>query len=151
MPLAVPGTPQYERFFRVAAGIDVDKQDLTRYREFVFDKVRDFVIIAEAVAKANGRDVIQFRDLPITKGLQERIHEFERIDRETEIAPLLNDFAPRPQTDATLADDAERRLAALAGGISIALARTFMIIDPKLQNPARVHWKRAFQLFDLLM
>ena len=72
--------PKFERFFRVAADVDVDKSDLRRFSDFVFDQIYDMLIIGQARAKANDRDVLQPWDLSITKGLQERMHEFEKID-----------------------------------------------------------------------
>jgi hypothetical protein len=36
------------------------------------------------------------------------------------------------------------------GGLSIALARSFKIIDPELVNPATEHWERAFGFFRLV-
>jgi hypothetical protein len=35
------------------------------------------LLVARATAEANGRDLVEPRDLPITKGLQESIHGFE--------------------------------------------------------------------------
>ena len=78
--MEVMAIAKFERFFRLAAGLDVDKSDLKRYSDFVNDKLYDLLLRAQAAAKANGRDVIEPHDLPITKGLQERIHEFRRID-----------------------------------------------------------------------
>jgi hypothetical protein len=72
------GIARFERFFRVAARLDVDKQDFKRYREFVNRKVYDLLIRAEATAKANGRNIIAPFDLRITKGLQECIHAFRQ-------------------------------------------------------------------------
>jgi hypothetical protein len=66
---------KFERFFRVEAGLNVDRTDLKRHNEFVNQKIYDLLIRAEAAAKANDRDIIRPVDLPITKGLQERIHE----------------------------------------------------------------------------
>src|SRR5258708_8037757 len=40
----VEGTQQIERFFRVAASLDVDKQDLRRYYNFVDQKVADLLL-----------------------------------------------------------------------------------------------------------
>jgi hypothetical protein len=37
------------------------------------------------------------------------------------------------------------------GGISIALARSFRIVDPEVKNPASQHWDRAFELFRLTL
>jgi len=53
------GVARFERFFRVAAGLDIDKQDLKRYSDFINHKVYDLLIRGEAAAKANGRDIIQ--------------------------------------------------------------------------------------------
>jgi hypothetical protein len=37
------------------------------------------------------------------------------------------------------------------GGLSVALARTFKVLDPDLKNPSSRHWERAFRIFDLLL
>ena len=90
------GVARFERFFRAAAGLDVDKQDLKRYSDFANRKVYDLLVQGEAVAKANGRDVIEPTDLPITRGLQENIHAFKGIDAEIELGPILDHLAARP-------------------------------------------------------
>jgi hypothetical protein len=141
----------FERFFRVAAGLDVDKDDLKRYSDFVHEKIHDLLIRGEANAKANLRDVIEPWDLPITKGLQERIHEFEKLDEDIEIEPILERLATWPQLTAELSQDTTSELPAIAGGLSVALAQSFTIIDAKLANPATEHWERATRLFDLLV
>ena len=82
MAMGVMGIPRFERFFRSVAELDVDKDDLKRFNGFVFDQIYDMLIRAEANAKANLRDTIEPWDLPITKGVQERIHEFEKLDDE---------------------------------------------------------------------
>jgi hypothetical protein len=63
----------------------------------------------------------------------------------------LERFVPRPQLDLAMSDDTERRLPGVAGGLSVALARSFKLVAPKLKNPATTHWERAFRLFDLVM
>jgi Domain of unknown function (DUF1931) len=141
----------FERFFRVAADLDVDKDDLKRYSEFIFDKTYDMLIIARDHANENGRDVIRPGDLPITKGLQERMNEFRKINEELQVQPFLDTIVARPQLDVTIGEDTEARLPKAAGGISVGLARSFKIIDTKLVNPSSEHWERAFQLFDLLL
>jgi hypothetical protein len=78
----VMGVARFERLFRAAAGLDVDKEDLKRYSDFVNHKVYDLLVRGEAVAKANGRDLIEPIDLPITRGLQEDIRAFKEIDEQ---------------------------------------------------------------------
>jgi hypothetical protein len=38
--MTVMAVTKFERFFRVAAGLDVDKQDLKRYSDFVNQQIR---------------------------------------------------------------------------------------------------------------
>jgi hypothetical protein len=71
---------KFERFFRIAAGLDVDKQDLKRYSDFINQNIYHLLLRAQAAAKANGRAIIEPFDLPIAKGLQESIHQFRKID-----------------------------------------------------------------------
>ena len=142
---------QFERFFRAAAGLDIDKEDLRRYLDFIDRKIHDLLIRGEAAAKANGRDIIQASDLPITKGLQESIHAFREIVGAEELRQILDRLIPRPPLDLAIGDSADERLAEIGGGLSLALARCFKIIEPELKNPQTAHWERSFQIFDLLL
>jgi hypothetical protein len=151
MAMGVTAIPKYERFFRAAAEVDVDKDDLKRFSGFVFERTIDLLIRGQANAKANLRDTIEFWDLPITKGLQERIHEFEHLDRDIGLEPFLAELVAHPQLDLALSEDADARLPSVAGGLSVALGRSFRIVDPKLRNPSSENWGRAFALFDLLL
>ena len=72
--MPVMNVSKFERFFRVAGGLDVDKTDLKRCSDFVHRKAYDLLLMSQPAAKFNLRDVIEFWDLPITKGLQESIH-----------------------------------------------------------------------------
>jgi len=145
------GVAKFERFFRIAARLDVDKQDLKRYSEFINHKIYDLLLRGEAAAKANGRDIIEPFDLPITKGLQESIHVFREIDEKIELQPILDYLTARPPLDRAYSAATEAELPAVAGGLSVALARAFKIIDPDLKNPDTQDWKRCFEIFDLLL
>jgi hypothetical protein len=149
MPLVA--IPNFERFFRIEGGLDVDKNDLKRYSDFIHEKIYDLLVMAEANARANLRDVIEPWDLPITKGLQERIHEFEKVDAKVELDEILKQIAARPQLDLTVSEETEQRLPLIAGGLSVALAQVFTIIEPKLKNPSTEHWEMAFRVFHLLL
>jgi hypothetical protein len=148
--VTISGIPRFQRFFRTAAGLGVDKDDLKRYTDFVNRKLYDLLLMAEATAKANQRDVVQPEDLPITKGLQQSIHEFEKLDVEPEVVPMLEQVEALPPLDMALAEATTARLSIVAGGLSLALARTIRIIDPGLKAPHADDWERAFSIFDLL-
>lgn len=145
------GVSNFERFFRAAASLDVDKDDLRRYEDFVNRKVRDLLLIGRAAARANGRDVIEPWDLPITKGLQETIHDFRGMDEAAEVRPMLQEIVAIPPQELAYSEETEGRLPEIAGGLSLALARAFKIIEPRLKNPQTEHWERAFRVFDLLL
>jgi hypothetical protein len=141
MPLM--GIAKFERFFRLAAGLDVDKSDLKRYGDFVNGKIHDLLLRGQAAAKANGRVIIEPFDPPITKGLQESIHDFRNIDEQIDLNPILDHLAALPPLDLAYSSETETRLPEIAGGISVALARSFKIIDPELKNPQTEHWERS--------
>jgi hypothetical protein len=142
---------RFQRLFRAAAGVDVDKNDLKRYDDFIDRKIYDLLLIGQAHAKANARDVIQPSDLPVTKGLQESIHAFRRLDEEIELRPILEELAKRPPLDLAVAEETEQALPGIAGGLTLALARAFTIIEPERRNPQTDQWVMVTALFDLLL
>jgi len=149
--MTVMAVSRFERFFRAAAALDVDKDDLKRYSDFVTEKLYDLLVMGKATAKANGRDIIEPQDLPVTKGLQESVHAFRALDEDIELQPVLAQLATWPPLDVTVSEETEARLPGLVGGLSVALARTIKIIDPEVKNPATEHWERAFHIFKLLL
>jgi hypothetical protein len=142
---------RFERFFRTAAQLDVDKDDIKRYSEFVEKKLYDLLLVGQATASANIRDVVEPHDLPITKGLQESMHAFRKMDEEIELAPILAQLVKYPPLDRALSEQTEQRLPLIVGGLSLALARTFAILDPEVKNPQTRHWEGVFQIFDQLI
>ncbi|TQS21202.1 DUF1931 family protein [Microbispora sp. KK1-11] len=147
----VMAVPRFERFFRTAAGLDVDKEDLRRYSDFVNQKLYDLLVIGEAHAKANVRDIIETWDLPITKGLQESVHRFRNLDEDIELKPILEQLAALPPLDLSIGEEVRERLPEIVGGLSLALARTFTILDPGLKNPRTEQWERVIRVFELLL
>ena len=93
--MPVMGFTKFERFFRAAGAVQVDRDDVKRYLDFVNDSIYDVLLIGQATAKANARDIIEPRDLPVTAGLQECMHQFRRIDEEIELQPILEYLAAR--------------------------------------------------------
>ena len=144
------GIPVFERFFRSVASIKIDGNDVRRFREFVDEQIDEIVIAGRNSAKWNGRDVIVAQDLPITKGVQERMREFGKVEEAEEIRELLGQVVRQPPGDVAFAEDASRLLPELFGGLSIALARLFRVVDPTLSNPSTEHWNRVFTIFRLV-
>jgi uncharacterized protein DUF1931 len=149
--MPVMGFTKFERFFRAAGGVSVDRDDIKRYLDFVNDTIYDLLLIGQATAKANVRDIIEPGDLPVTKGLQDRTHEFQRIEEEIELMPVLESLAARPPLDYALSEATQARLPVLFGGISMALAKTFKLVDPDIKAVHSAEWANAFSLLRLLV
>lgn len=148
MPMYVD---RFERFFRTAAALDVDKNDLRRLGDVLDEEIYNLLLRAEANASANGRDVVQPWDLPLTKGLQELTHEFRRLDHDIDLQPVLDQLAARPPLTLACADETLARLPEVAGGITLGVARAIKIIDPEVKNPGTEHWDRVFRIFEQLL
>jgi hypothetical protein len=144
------GIPVFQHFFRSVAGIKIDKNDVRRFRKFIDEEIDDIAISGRNSATWNGRDVVVAQDLPITKGVQERMREFDKLEEAQEIRELLRQVVRQPPGDVTFADETEDLLPELFGGLSIALARSFRVVDPTVSNPSPEHWDRAFTLFRLV-
>ena len=149
--MPVLAVSKFERFFRLVASLDIDKSDIKRYSDFVQQKIYDLLLMGVAAAKANDRDIVEPWDLPITKGLQENIHAFRKLDAETGLEDVLERLATWPPLELALSDDTAVALPEIAGGLSVCLAQAFTIIDPNVKNPQTVQWERAFRLFNLLL
>ena len=149
--MAVMGSAKFEPLFRAAGRVTARRDDVNRYLDFVNDAIYDLMVIGQATAKANVRDVIEPWDLPITKGLQESMHQFEKLEKEIELRPILESLAARPPLDVTLDEETQARLPLIFGGISVALARMFKFIDAELKAVHTEEWERTFSLFRLLI
>jgi hypothetical protein len=143
------GIPEVQRFFRGAGSIDVDKADVDRFRTFVDEKVDDLAIAGRDTARWNGRDVIAPQDLPITRGLQEQMREFDKLHEADDLREWLRGTLRRPPDDVTFGEETEGVLTEVFGGISVAVTRSFRIVDPEVRNPSTQHWDRVFDLFRL--
>lgn len=86
---------------------------------------------AGAIAKASGREIVEPHDLPITKGFQERIHEFRAVSNVVTVKESIALLTSGPASMAACSDDTEAWLPEVAGGLCLMLSRTFKVIDPR--------------------
>ena len=149
--MPVLGFTMFERLFREAGGVDVDRDDIKRYLDFVSDAIYDLLITARATARANARDIVEPHDLPVTRGLQEAVRDYHKISQDVGLDPVLADIAARPPLDISLSDDTASGLPALFGGISVQLARLFRLTSGQHRAVHAREWDRAFAAFRLLV
>ena len=61
------------------------------------------------------------------------------------------EITARPPLHLAISAATEDNLAEIAGGLSVALARTFRLVDPHLKHSTMTDWKHAFQISNLLL
>jgi hypothetical protein len=133
------GISELQRFLRSAGGLDVDKADVRRFWEFVDARV-DGVAVAGVTPPG-----------PIT-GLQEQTRAFGMLEsarRDPALAPRYG--ARRPPDDVTFGEETEDLPIEIFGGLGVAPARVFHVLDEHLENPASEVRDRAFELFRQLV
>jgi len=149
--VGVMGIPRLQRFFEATASLETDRDDLKRYCRFVNEKIAGLMIRAQAVAEENGCDIIWLSDIPITRGLQECIQHFQQMHEQLEVTALLEHLAGLSQLHLDYSLETREALGDISGGLSVALAGTFRILDPQLRHPHGEQWERCFQIFSLLV
>ncbi|MFS8498289.1 MAG: DUF1931 family protein [Micromonosporaceae bacterium] len=150
--MAVTGlVPRVQGLFRQVGGVDVDKNDVKRYQDFINENVFDLLLAAGITARSDGRDVVRPTDLPLTRGMQENIQEFREVDGALDLVSLLEELITVPTLDVALDEETEARLPEVVGGLSVALVRTFRIVQPELKNPDTEAWERASEIFRILV
>ncbi len=147
----VTAIQRFELLFRRAAHLDVDKSDLKRLEDFLDQRLLDLLTRAQVVAHRAGRDFITLDDLPITLGLENCMKEFERIDAEVEVDEALIHLEKLPPLDLDYAEGLREELVPVVGGLVVALAKVFRILDHDVKNPMSHHWEDAERVFETLL
>ena len=142
---------QFEKLFRESASLDIDKSDIKRLEGFVNKRLHSLLVRGVANARANGRDVIQPQDLPVTRGLQEQLHAFRKLDEELDLSSILEQLSQLPPLELAYGEEVERLLPQLTGGITVAVAHCLKTLQPKLKNPSSSDWEQAERIFDILL
>ncbi|RQD78087.1 DUF1931 family protein, partial [Desulfonatronospira sp. MSAO_Bac3] len=137
------GGKKFEALFRNAAGLDMDKSDLKRLYEVVNQKMHDMLEMGVVTAQANGRDVIQFYDLPITMAFKEQLREVREYDETLNLEPILEQLATLPKLKLDYSSEVENALPELTGAITVALAKMFKAVNPELKNPKPQDWEKV--------
>lgn len=92
----IMGSNRLEEFLRRSAGLDIDKSDMERLIALMGRKLYDLLVIAVHNANYNNRDIIMEPDLPLTKGLLERLGDFRRYEASLDLRPVLDPLAAHP-------------------------------------------------------
>jgi len=149
--MSLIGISKFESFFRKAGSLDIDKSDVRRIYDFTNEVIYRLLIVGMKNASLNNRDVLWYTDLPITEGLETQIQEFRELNEELDLEGILEAITKMPPLKLAIGDDIEQELPNIAGGILVALTKTFKTLEPKLKNPQTEHWERAKAVFETLL
>ncbi len=147
----VMAVKQFERLFREAASLDIDKSDIKRLEDFIANRLHDLLLLGQVSARMNNRDLIEYADLPITPGLQKSIREFRKLDESLNLSTVLEKIAGLPQLDLDYAESTIAHIPEIAGGMTISLARVFRVLDEKLKNPGSEEWEKVKNIYEILL
>lgn len=151
MPSNLIGISRFESLFRKVADLDVYKSDLKRLNDFIDANINDILTVGRDTAIANARDVIEPWDLPLARGIQRSMEEFDLLDEDLEIEPIMRKLVSFPDLDLAYSDGIVNSMPRIIGAITICLAKTFKVLDPGLKSPQPEHWDKAFSIFDMLV
>ncbi len=149
--MAVIGVTKLEALFRDAASLDIKKGHAKDIIDIVEAKLLDMLIAAERNANMNGRDVIMESDLPITKGLQESIILFKKLENELELKDILEYLTTVPPLKYPLSADLEAKLPEVTGALLYVLAKIIKIVDGNDRAVDHKSINKAKSIMDLTL
>ncbi len=94
--MAVVGVHKIEELFKKAAGLQIGKEKVKEISDIIDQKFHDLLLIGEANAKYNGRDVIWYSDLPLTKAFRESMQKFKELEEELALEDVLEHIKTLP-------------------------------------------------------
>jgi len=127
--MAVVGFTKLEALFRKAASLDIKKGHAKEITDIVEKKLVDLLIAGERNASMNGRDVIMESDIPVTKGLQETMIAFRKLEEEVDLQDVLNTLTTFPPLKYPYAADMEEKLPEITGALLVVMAKIMKEID----------------------
>ena len=149
--MAIIGFTKLEALFRKAASLDIDKSHAKEITDIAEKKLVDLLIAGERNANLNGRDVIWEGDLPITKGLQETIIAFKKLEEEIDLQDVLNYLTTVPPLKYPLAAELEEKLPVITGAILVVLAGVIKEVDEEKRRVNKEAIEKAQRIVDLTL
>ncbi len=154
MPRVV-GLPRLEALYRRFCGLDLDKSKAAEILDIAEKKLSDLFEVAAERARAEGRDTIRWRDLPLTKGLLSTIERYEREreeynDPRLDLGPILEYLTPS-LGGLTLDEEVKEKLPSLAATILLLIGYIIKHVDPGVRKPSKTDIERARRILDLTL
>ncbi len=150
--MAVAGAHKIELLFKKAAGLKADKSKIKMLISDVIDKkLYDLLLVGEMNAKYNGRDVIWYSDIPLTKAFRESMERFKELEEELELQQILDHLSSLPPLKYGLEIELENKLPLIVGTIIYILANIVKEFSPKDRTISSEEFKKAEEILNMLI
>jgi hypothetical protein len=148
--MAIVGFHRLEELFRKGAGLDIKKGHVKAITDIVENKLYDLLLMGQVTAKYNARDIIWKYDLPITKGLEETIDEFKKLEQEIALKDVLDRLATYPPLY-QLEIELENSLIEIVGGLILVIAKTMKALKEEGRAVDHELIEKAGKIVDLTL
>ena len=146
----VVGFRKLDAVFRKAAGIDLDKSKADKVIDIIEKKFHDLLLVAVEKAGYNGRDVIMEADMPLTKGFEESIREFKKLEEEVDIQDVLAFLEKIPPLKYPISAELEAKLPEYIGALMLIIARVLKEVGAE-RRPSTEDINRCERILDLTL
>ena len=119
----VVGFKKIETVFKKAASLELDKSKADRIIDIVEKKFHDLLLVAVEKTSFNGRDIIMPADMPLTKGFEESIKEFKKLEEEVDLQDVLLYLEQIPPLKYPISKELEELLPEYIGALMLIVAR----------------------------
>ena len=149
--MAVTGAHKIEALYKKAAGLRLDKSKIKTVSDVVDKKLYDLLLVAEANARYNSRDVIWMCDVPLTKAMKESMQRFKELEEELELQPILDHLATLPPLKYALEAELERRLPDIVGTLIYVMANIMKEFSTKDKSVSSEDMEKAETILNLMI
>ncbi|MRJ07165.1 MAG: hypothetical protein C6I01_06560 [Epsilonproteobacteria bacterium] len=146
----VVGFKKLETLFRKSAGLDLDKSKADRIVDIVEKKFHDLLLVAVENCGFNGRDVIQERDLPITRGFEESLRKFRELEEVVELSDVLKFLEKIPPLKYPISSELEEKLPEYIGALILIVANVLKEVGAE-RKPSVEDIEKASRILDLTL
>ncbi len=119
--MAIVGAHKIEALYKKAAGLKIPKNRIKELSDLIDNKLHDILLVGEANAKYNARDVIWYSDLPLTKAFRESMRKFEVLEEELNLQEVLDHMKTLPPMF-SLEIELEKKLTDIVGTLVYIMA-----------------------------
>jgi histone H3/H4 len=142
--------PQLKKILEETCELDVYKVEAERMMDIVEKKLADLFEVAYEKAKAERREEIMFRDLPLTKGFLASMELFRKaIERQNvDVEPIKKFVLRSIPVEVPLQDELVDELPIITGTLFVLIGRVIKALHPDVERVKDEHIEEAKRVLD---